>query len=288
VKAAEANRTIKPKVASANTPETANRSSLVTYVASVDRGPGKRDPSILTKDRQPVKRGIFGKLYLMHACRLHESLNKLPTSRHGACDCMKALTRTSANWRTLDMRKPITVLLAGVSSMLIIFGTAGIGTAKNTRHHSDNDNPPPIPATFSAANFSGNYADSFSGPIVTPTSVVGALAGNGVLTADGKGNITAGTETVSDGTNACEGTLAGAYVINPDGTGTLTTTFTTTATLMGTCTKTVTTHSALVLRNSANISTSQIDAGLLVSGHLTHQPLVRPPTNPGNGNGNDD
>jgi len=54
------------------------------------------------------------------------------------------------------------------------------------------------------------------------------VAGFGSLTADGKGNITGGTETFNAGGSVCTGTITGTYSVNPDGTGASTFTFTST------------------------------------------------------------
>lgn len=116
---------------------------------------------------------------------------------------------------------------------------------------------------FSAANVHGSYA----------TTVHGSNDGTGVLTADGAGNITSGSETVDDGLgNVCAGTITGSYTVSPDGTGTLTIVFTTTTTLAGACPASpVTNHAAIALVSTRQIEVSGTDAGILESGSLTRQ-----------------
>ena len=68
---------------------------------------------------------------------------------------------------------------------------------------------------FSNKNLKGSYAVGFSGTDLT----VGPIAGTGVLTGDGKGNLT-GTQTIKDGPFVCTESFSGTYAVNPDGTGT--------------------------------------------------------------------
>jgi hypothetical protein len=165
------------------------------------------------------------------------------------------------------MQKATTILLAGIGSLLLTVGTAA------ARHHPESEAPP----AFSAADFSGSYAISFSGPIVSATAVTGEFGGTGFLTADGVSAITGGSETVTDGTNICKGSLSGSFTVNGDGTGTLTSTFTTTATIAGACPSSPVTHlSAIVLRSRNNIATSSSDAGQVVIGHLLKQKFPNP------------
>jgi len=120
---------------------------------------------------------------------------------------------------------------------------------------------------FSVKNVRGTYASTFHGTI----------DGTGVLTADGAGNIVAGTETVNDGTNGCVGSLKGSYTVNPDGTGTLTIHFTTTKTLFGACpspSNPMLNNAAIVVVSDRKIEVSGTDLDLLESGTLTKQ---RPP-----------
>ena len=94
----------------------------------------------------------------------------------------------------------------------------------------------------------------------------------GTLDTDGKGNVTGGTETVSDGTNVCAGSLTGSYTVNPDGTGTLTINFSTTSTIHGLCPSSITTNTAaIVVVSERRILSSGTDPGLLESGILSRQ-----------------
>jgi hypothetical protein len=150
------------------------------------------------------------------------------------------------------MRKASSALVAALSS---IFLCVGIAAADGHGHMSQ----------FSNADFSGTYVNFFHG----------TTDGTGTLVSDGKGNITGGNETVSDGTNVCLGTLGGTYVVNTDGTGTMVTTFTTAAmggTIAGACPSSPVTHnSSFVMTSRRYVNTVETDAGLLVLGHLTKQ-----------------
>jgi hypothetical protein len=68
---------------------------------------------------------------------------------------------------------------------------------------------------FSEHSFRGSYAVGIIGTVVG----VGPVAGTGLLTSDGRGNLV-GTETISYGTGPCALTLNGTYSVNHDGTGT--------------------------------------------------------------------
>jgi hypothetical protein len=115
---------------------------------------------------------------------------------------------------------------------------------------------------FSLRSFSGTYAASFQG----------GVAGTGTLTADGAGNVTAGTETVNDGTNICVGTLTGTYTVNSSGTGTLTIIFTTTSTVAGLCPSSPNTQTAaIVLVSDDRIEVSGTEVGLVETGSLRRQ-----------------
>jgi len=67
---------------------------------------------------------------------------------------------------------------------------------------------------FTAKSFKGSYALGFSGTDLT----IGPIAGTGVLSSDGKGNVK-GTQTIKDGATTCTESLGGTYSVNPDGTG---------------------------------------------------------------------
>lgn len=150
------------------------------------------------------------------------------------------------------MKKPAMTLVLAVSGLLL---SAGISAA--AKHHRDDEG-----SKFSNSDFRGTYAESFHGTVV----------GTGVLTADGAGNLTSGTQTVNNGTNVCVGSLTGTYSVNPDGTGTLTTEFTTTKTVLGACPVSAVMRTfAIVIQSRRRISTSEDDAGLLVAGQLSKQ-----------------
>jgi hypothetical protein len=117
---------------------------------------------------------------------------------------------------------------------------------------------------FSLKSVRGAYA----------TTIHGTVDATGTLIADGAGNITGGTETVNDGTNACVGSITGSYTVNPDGTGTLTVHFTTTNTLFGACpspSNPMINTAPIVLVSKDRIESSGTDLGLLESGSLTRQ-----------------
>jgi hypothetical protein len=203
------------------------------------------------------------------------------------------------------MRKTTITLLGAILGLFLAAGITLAAQGHHQRHRrgsvtgvAGNDPaPPPLPCTggvastgddddnpgFTNGSFSGTYADSFNGPAAAPVPAPNAITGNGVLTADGNGNVTSGTsfETVSDGTNICQGTLTGTYAINADGTGAMCLTFTNVNTIAGTCTSPAMTEVALVIESPRSISTSEADAsGLVISGHLRLQR--------GGGEGDDD
>jgi hypothetical protein len=68
---------------------------------------------------------------------------------------------------------------------------------------------------FSNRTFKGSYALGITGTVVS----VGPVAGTGLLTSDGNGNLV-GTETISYGLGPCLLSLIGTYSVDPDGTGT--------------------------------------------------------------------
>lgn len=144
------------------------------------------------------------------------------------------------------MRKTTLVALVACAALAV---SGGLGRAH--------------PSTgFSLKSLQGTYAATFQG----------AFDATGVVSADGAGNITGGTETVNDGTNICVGTLTGTYTVNSDGTGTLTLSFTTTHTNFGACPTSPTTNSAAFVTVSPDkIEVSGTDTGVLVSGSLTRQ-----------------
>jgi hypothetical protein len=134
--------------------------------------------------------------------------------------------------------------------------TLGLGAAAMAAH------------SYGLSDLRGKYAASFSGTILG----LGPVSGDGTLISDGNGNLTGGTVTTSDGTNACVETLSGTYTVNPDGTGTMAATYTTSATLHGTCPSSpVTQNSAIVIVSERLVHVSVTDAGVVESGNLTKQ-----------------
>lgn len=117
---------------------------------------------------------------------------------------------------------------------------------------------------FSLRSVHGTYA----------TTIQGTADAVGTLDADGAGNVTGGTETVSDGTNVCVGSITGSYTVNPDGTGTLTIHFTTSSTIHGACpspSNPMINNAAIVVISGKRIVSTGTDQGLLESGSLTRQ-----------------
>jgi len=173
------------------------------------------------------------------------------------------------------MRKSLITLVAALSGVLMFLGVAGAHhgghgpepTATGSGIPTADPTPSPIPTAtpilgFSDGNFHGTYIYYFQG----------TQDGVGVLTADGNGNIISGSETVSDGTNVCNGSLSGTYSVNLDGTGTLTLSFTTTEQVAGSCPAAAVDHSlALVMTSDRYLNTAEEDPGQLVRGHLTKQ-----------------
>jgi len=163
------------------------------------------------------------------------------------------------------MQKSLITFVATLSGVLVFLGVA----AAHRRDRGPDPTPSvsatptatPVPG-FSDANFSGTYIYFFQG----------TDDGVGVLTADGNGNIVSGSETISDGTNVCNGSLGGTYSVNPDGTGILALVFTTAGTVAGSCPASPVTHTdALVMTSDRYLNTVAEDSGLLVRGHLTKQ-----------------
>jgi hypothetical protein len=87
---------------------------------------------------------------------------------------------------------------------------------------------------YGQSSFSGNWGFGLAGAViktppptgVTPNcngwiSVTDPVVVDGLLSGDGKGNVS-GTQTVNAAGTICSYTLAGTYTVNPDGTGTLT------------------------------------------------------------------
>jgi hypothetical protein len=86
---------------------------------------------------------------------------------------------------------------------------------------SGNNPPPPINGNFSNASLSGQYAFSISGYQLLSDASGNAdyYAESGVFTADGNGNITAGTDDFAQSGSIGSNNITGAYSINKDGSG---------------------------------------------------------------------
>lgn len=75
-------------------------------------------------------------------------------------------------------------------------------------------------SSFNNASLKGSFALSFAVAVGSSNGSISYTAGNGVIQADGNGNLS-GSESYSDTDGGvCSGlTLSGTYTINPDGTG---------------------------------------------------------------------
>src|SRR6476469_497568 len=104
--------------------------------------------------------------------------------------------------RTTILRKLF--VLSGLGSL---FFSLACGSGNNAFNQGGNGN-------FSNASLKGQYAYQLSGVDTTAN-----FREAGVFTADGNGNITAGTDDLSEGTTVSSGSSAGAYTISNDGTG---------------------------------------------------------------------
>jgi hypothetical protein len=107
---------------------------------------------------------------------------------------------------------------------LIMPGVAALAMVMVSCGSSGSSTPPPPPATgnFTNASLQGTYSFSMSGADASANP--GAfLARVGSFTADGKGNITAGMEDLTDaGSNQTVQFTGGTYAIQPNGKGTIT------------------------------------------------------------------
>jgi hypothetical protein len=96
---------------------------------------------------------------------------------------------------------------------LLLFAVACGGSGSNPL--------PPINGNFSNASLSGQYAFSISGNQLLPDGSGNSAyyVESGVFTADGNGNITAGTDDFSQSGSIGSNNITGAYSINKDGSG---------------------------------------------------------------------
>jgi hypothetical protein len=109
--------------------------------------------------------------------------------------------------------KPLT--LAAVAAIAFLMVSCGSSS-------SSTPTPPPPTGNFTNASLQGSYSFSMSGTDAS-ASPGAFLARVGSFNADGKGNITAGLEDVSDaGTVQTVQFTGGSYAIQPNGKGTLT------------------------------------------------------------------
>jgi hypothetical protein len=75
---------------------------------------------------------------------------------------------------------------------------------------------------FNQKNLKGDYALSLSGTDTSCASIPCPVAITGQFTSDGKGGVTSGSLSISDGTQYCTAAFSsGSYSINKDGTGSI-------------------------------------------------------------------
>jgi hypothetical protein len=174
--------------------------------------------------------------------------------------------------------------LMGRSSFAIALGFVGMLALATTgmadgHHHSNHKARGSVNhwdgdgggGTFGLGDVNGTYVNSFQGNIGNGVWVVG----NGLLIADGQGNITGSSELLNDSAgDFCPGTINGTYTVNGDGTGGLNVTFTPAATgTVGNC-ATVNETAAIVIVSEDHVSVVQTNTGMAVLGNLVrqHQP----------------
>ncbi len=104
------------------------------------------------------------------------------------------------------------LFLSGALVLLLFCVACGYGRGSS-------GNPTPI-GTFSNASLNGHYTYQLAGVDNIPNSFLFREAG--AFTADGNGNITAGTDDVMQGGAPLSGSVTGSYAIGNDGTGTAT------------------------------------------------------------------
>lgn len=114
----------------------------------------------------------------------------------------------------LDLHKVQLFVSVGLLLFLVACGSSS-NTVKT----------PPVSGNFSNASLNGSYAFTFKGTNVQSNGSLAPFAEAGVFTADGNGNLTAGTLDFMQSTFGST-TFTGTYSLNNDGTGTLTLNFT--------------------------------------------------------------
>lgn len=102
------------------------------------------------------------------------------------------------------------VLFAGI--LLLIFLAACGGGAPNLGTGS---------AGFTNASFSGNYVFTMNGQCVACSTGTVVIQSVGVMTADGKGNISGGSWDLNIGGSDTQTAISGTYQVSSDGTATL-------------------------------------------------------------------
>ncbi len=170
------------------------------------------------------------------------------------------------------MGKSSFAVALGFAGMLALASTGAAGAHHAKSHHGeahpwDGDGGG---GTFTSADFSGIYVNSFQGNVGGGVWVTG----NGLLTAtptDASNGTISGSETINDSAgNFCPGTVSGTYTVAGDGTGGLSVTFTVGAGSVGSCTPPPET-AAIVIVSDKNISVVQTNTGMAVLGNLVRQ-----------------
>jgi hypothetical protein len=107
------------------------------------------------------------------------------------------------------------IALPKAPTLLAVIGL--LLSAANCGSNSNNGpRTPPVSGNFSNASLNGSYAFTFQG-----TNQNGSFTEAGVFTADGNGNLTAGTVDFMQGTNFGSTPITGNYLLHNDGTGNL-------------------------------------------------------------------
>ena len=120
--------------------------------------------------------------------------------------------------RRLPARTAEKVLLVSVLGLLSFSLACGSSGSRSN---------PPVKGNFSNASLIGQYTYSLSGTSeISNTNSFASYTEAGVFTADGKGNVSGGTDDFAQNGSFGSGSFTGTYSINNDGTGTLNFNFT--------------------------------------------------------------
>ena len=120
--------------------------------------------------------------------------------------------------RRLPARTAEKVLLVSVLGLLSFSLACGSSGSRSN---------PPVKGNFSNASLIGQYTYSLSGiSEISNTTSFASYTEAGVFTADGKGNISGGTDDFAQNGSFGSGSFTGTYSINNDGTGRLNFNFT--------------------------------------------------------------